>query len=195
MTYILKKKLNYNISELIEGLTEVSLFFYCLFTVFIQFEHLKTCYTIIKGGDSMEYESQKIRTGTSGYCTVEDGIIYEINPLYAGQKQRVGVTDSVYNELKSISEEYYNKLVELGAIVPPKTPEQIQAETMQMMSSMLAEMKSMKQEMEELKNERRNSSTTAGNEPAKYTEADTGMGTGTEGLAGGKQSSRSKKSD
>jgi len=91
----------------------------------------------------MEYESQKIRTGTSGYCTVEDGIIYEINPLYTGQKQRVGVTDNVYNELKSISEEYYNKLVELGAIVPPKTPEQIQAETMQMMSSMLAEMKSM----------------------------------------------------
>ena len=143
----------------------------------------------------MEYESQKIRTGTSGYCTVEDGIIYEINPLYTGQKQRVGVTDSVYNELKSISEEYYNKLVELGAIVPPKTPEQIQAETMQMMSSMLAEMKSMKQEMEELKNERRNSSATAGNEPAKYTEADTGMGTGSEGFTRSKQSSRSKKSD
>ena len=143
----------------------------------------------------MEYESQKIRTGTSGYCTVEDGIIYEINPLYTGQKQRVGVTDTVYNELKSISEEYYNKLVELGAIIPPKTPEQIQAETMQMMSSMLAEMKSMKQEMEELKNERRNSSTVIRNEPAKYTEADAGMGTGTESLPGGKQSSRSKKSD
>ena len=143
----------------------------------------------------MEYESQKIRTGTSGYCTVEDGIIYEINPLYAGQKQRVGVTDSVYNELKSISEEYYNKLVELGAIIPPKTPEQIQAETMQMMSSMLAEMKSMKMEMEELKNERRNSSTTAGNEPAEYTETNSGMGAGTESLTGGKQPSRSKKSD
>lgn len=143
----------------------------------------------------MEYESQKIRTGTSGYCTVEDGIIYEINPLYAGQKQRVGVTDNVYNELKSISEEYYNKLVELGAIIPPKTPEQIQAETMQMMSSMLAEMKSMKQEMEELKNERRNSSTTIRNEPAEYTETDRSMGAGSEGFTGGKQSSRGKKSD
>lgn len=143
----------------------------------------------------MEYESQKIRTGMSGYCTVEDGIIYEINPLYTGQKQRVGVTDNVYNELKSISEEYYNKLVELGAIVPPKTPEQIQAETMQMMSSMLAEMKSMKQEMEELKNERRNSSTTTRNEPAKYTETDRSMGAGSEGITGGKQPSGSKKSD
>ena len=143
----------------------------------------------------MEYESQKIRTGTSGYCTVVDGIIYEINPLYTGQKQRVGVTDSVYNELKSISEEYYNKLVELGAIVPPKTPEQIQAETIQMMSSMLAEMKSMKQEMEELKNERRNSSTTIRNEPTEYTETDTGMGTSSEGFTGGKQPSGSKKSD
>lgn len=143
----------------------------------------------------MEYESQKIRTGTSGYCTVEDGIIYEINPLCAGQKQRVGVTDSVYNELKSISEEYYNKLVELGAIIPPKTPEQIQAETMQMMSSMLAEMKSMKQEMEELKNERRNSSTAIRNESTEYTEADRSVGAGAESLAGSKQSSRSKKSD
>ena len=143
----------------------------------------------------MEYESQKIRTGTSGYCTVEDGIIYEINPLYAGQKQRVGVTDSVYNELKSISEEYYNKLVELGAIVPPKTPEQIQAETMQMMSSMLAEMKSMKIEMEELKNERRNSSAAIRNEPAEYAETNSGVGAGAESLAGSKQSSRSKKSD
>ena len=143
----------------------------------------------------MEYESQKIRTGTSGYCTVEDGIIYEINPLYTGQKQRIGVTDNVYNELKSISEEYYNKLVELGAIIPPKTPEQIQAEMMQMMSSMLAEMKSMKREMEELKNGRRNSSTTAGNEPAEYTETDRGMETGSESITGGRQSSRSKKSD
>ena len=143
----------------------------------------------------MEYESQKIRTGTSGYCTVEDGIIYEINPLYTGQKQRVGVTASVHNELKSISEEYYNKLVELGAIIPPKTPEQIQAETMQMMSSMLAEMKSMKREMEELKNERRNSSTTAGNEPAEYAETNSSVGAGAESLTGSKQSSRSKKSD
>ena len=33
MTYILKKKLNHNISELIEGLTEVGLFF----TVYLQF--------------------------------------------------------------------------------------------------------------------------------------------------------------
>lgn len=49
MTYILKKKLNYNISELIEGLASVSLFFlYSFCTVYLQFEHLKTCYTVIK---------------------------------------------------------------------------------------------------------------------------------------------------
>ena len=42
MIYILKKKLNHNISELIEGLTEVSLFFiYSFCTVFVQFWHLK----------------------------------------------------------------------------------------------------------------------------------------------------------
>ena len=80
-------------------------------------------------------------------------------------------------------------------IVPPKTPEQIQAETMQMMSSMLAEMKSMKIEMEELKNERRNSSAAVRNEPAEYAETNSGVGAGAESLAGSKQSSRSKKSD
>ena len=57
MTYILRKKLNYNISELIKGLTEVNLFFYLQFlygfcTVYLQFEHLETCYTVIKGGDN-----------------------------------------------------------------------------------------------------------------------------------------------
>lgn len=73
----------------------------------------------------MEFE-QRFKASGTGYCTVEDGIIYEFNPLLNGSKNRVGVTDAVYNELKAISDEYYKKLVELGAITPPKTQEQIQ---------------------------------------------------------------------
>ena len=92
----------------------------------------------------MEFE-QRFKASGTGYCTVEDGIIYEFNPLLNGNKNRVGVTDAVYNELKAISDEYYKKLVELGAITPPKTPEQIQQETMELMSGMLTEIKAMKQ--------------------------------------------------
>lgn len=70
----------------------------------------------------MEFE-QRFKASGTGYCTVEDGIIYEFNPLLNGSKNRVGVTDAVYNELKAISDEYYKKLVELGAITPPTKPQ------------------------------------------------------------------------
>ena len=56
----------------------------------------------------MEFE-QRFKASGTGYCTVEDGIIYEFNPLLNGNKNRVGVTDAVYNELKAISDEYYKK--------------------------------------------------------------------------------------
>lgn len=102
----------------------------------------------------MQIEQSTLKTTMSGICTVEDGVIYEVNNLY-GQKNRIGVTDTTYNELKNVVDEYYKKLVELGAIIPPKTPEEIQAETMQVMSGLLEQMKAMKQELEGLKNERK----------------------------------------
>lgn len=141
----------------------------------------------------MEIEQKSFRATASGYCTVEDGIIYEINPIYGGQKTRVGVTDAVYNELKGISDEYYQKLVELGAITPPKTPEEIQKETMQIMSGMLEEIRSMKAEMEVLKDERRNVRSDVGNESRENSTAVIGLGTGSEGIARCKQSGTGKK--
>lgn len=118
----------------------------------------------------MEFE-QRFKASGTGYCTVEDGIIYEFNPLLNGSKNRVGVTDAVYNELKAISDEYYKKLVELGAITPPKTPEEIQAETMQVMSGLLEQMKAMKLELEGLKNERKSIGPYAGHESREQSKA------------------------
>ena len=118
----------------------------------------------------MEFE-QRFKASGTGYCTVEDGIIYEFNPLLNGSKNRVGVTDAVYNELKAISDEYYKKLVELGAIVPPKTPEEVQAETMQVMSGLLEQMKAMKLELEGLKNERKSIGPYAGHESGEQSKA------------------------
>lgn len=125
----------------------------------------------------MQIEQSTLKTTMSGICTVEDGVIYEVNNLY-GQKNRIGVTDATYNELKTISDKYYDKLVELLAIVPPKTPEEIQAETMQVMNGLLEQMKAMKLELEGLKNERKSIGKNAGDEPGEHGEATECVGRG-----------------
>lgn len=129
----------------------------------------------------MQIEQSTLKTTTSGICTVEDGIIYEINSLY-GQKTRIGVTDATYNELKSLADEYYKKLVELGAIIPPKTPEEIQAETVQMMNTMMEQMKAMKEELEGLKHERESIGTTTRDEPTESGETSKRMDRSTKAI-------------
>lgn len=83
-----------------------------------------------------------------------------------GNKTVIGVTNKTYEDLNKITEEYYNKLVELGVIVPEKTPEQIQQEQNQLMQELLrqirdnnqqnlalsAKIEEMNKEIEELKN-------------------------------------------
>lgn len=83
-----------------------------------------------------------------------------------GNKTVIGVTNKAYEDLNKITEEYYNKLVELGVIVPEKTPEQIQQEQNQLMQELLRQIKDnnqqnlalsakieeMNKEIEELKN-------------------------------------------
>ena len=83
-----------------------------------------------------------------------------------GNKTVIGVTNKAYEDLNKITEEYYNKLVELGVIVPEKTPEQIQQEQNHLMQELLRQIKDnnqqnlalsakieeMNKEIEELKN-------------------------------------------
>lgn len=64
-----------------------------------------------------------------------------------GNKTVIGVTNKAYEDLKKITEEYYNKLVELGVIVPEKTPEQIQQEQIQLMQQMFQEVQKMNNQM------------------------------------------------
>lgn len=142
----------------------------------------------------MQIEQSTLKATPSGICTVEDGVIYEVNALY-GTKTRVGVTDGKYSELKELADSYYTKLVELGAIVPPKTPEQIQQETMQVMQGMLKQMQTMQQELEVLKNERSNVSTDVKPEPDEHAETDTSMGTSTASVSRGKQPAKRTKSN
>lgn len=142
----------------------------------------------------MQIEQSTLKATPSGICTVEDGVIYEVNALY-GTKTRVGVTDGKYNELKELADSYYNKLVELGAIVPPKTPEQIQAETMQVMQGMLKQMQTMQHELEVLKNERSNASTDVKSKSDEHSETIASLGTSTASVSRSKQPAKRTKSN
>ena len=105
-------------------------------------------------------ETTTILNANSQFLAYTDGkTIYQLQPVGFGQQQKVvvGVTQQTFDELKEMTDKYYNKLVELGVIVPPKTPEQIQQEQQQAMQDMLAIVKDLKAEVEELKNAKRTS--------------------------------------
>ena len=105
-------------------------------------------------------ETTTILNANSQFLAYTDGkTIYQLQPLGMGQSQKmvVGVTQQTFDELKEMTDKYYNKLVELGVIVPPKTPEQIQQEQQQAMQDMLSVIRDLKAEVEELKNAKRTS--------------------------------------
>lgn len=112
-------------------------------------------------------------------CITDGNNIFQID-LY-GNKQVIGVAKKSYDELEKISNEYYQKLVELGVIVPEKSPEDIQKEMLDGMTTMLAEIKSLKQEVEVLKNDQSTgNSANAAYEPRGYKQAGTGVDDGAE---------------
>lgn len=84
-------------------------------------------------------------------CIVDGTNIIQVD--FYGNRQKIGVTQNAYDELEKISNEYYNKLVELKVITQPKTPEQQMQEQTELMADMLKEMQNMKREIEVLKND------------------------------------------
>lgn len=108
--------------------------------------------------------------------------IFIINSF--SQKTLIGVTQQAYDELQSICQGYYDKLVELGVIKPPKTPEQLQAEQAQAMADMLAVVKGLKEEVEALKNGRIEHSKADEFEPGENRAADAGMAASAASSAG-----------
>ena len=105
-------------------------------------------------------ETTTILNANSQFLAYTDGKnIYQLQPLGMGQQQKVivGVTQQTFDELQEMTDKYYDKLVELGVITPPKTAEEIAAEQQQAMQDMLAIIKDLKTEVEELKNAKRTS--------------------------------------
>lgn len=82
-------------------------------------------------------------------CTVDGTDIYQTD--YAGNRQMIGKVLSAYNELEQTTTEYYNKLVELGVIVPPKSQEELMAEMQKSMLEMSGIIAGLSNELKELK--------------------------------------------
>lgn len=91
---------------------------------------------------------------------VENGIIYQVNS-FTGQRIQVGVVQQTFDELKTITDGYYQKLIDAGIIKEPKAPEQIieeqqvmMAQQQAMMAQMLEAINKLNQKVEVLENGR-----------------------------------------
>lgn len=82
-------------------------------------------------------------------CMVDGGDIVQVD--YLGNRQTIGKTLSAYNELEQTTTEYYNKLVELGVIVPPKSQEELMGEMQKTMSDMTGIIAALSAEVKELR--------------------------------------------
>ncbi len=61
-------------------------------------------------------------------CIIDGTNIYQYDGV---SKKAIGVIADEFEALQKITDNYYTKLVELGAIVPPKTQEEINADLQQ----------------------------------------------------------------
>ena len=98
----------------------------------------------------MEQFSFSGYTASNMMACVTDGTdIYQTD--YAGNRQLIGKTMSAYTELEQTTAQYYDKLVELGVIIPPKSQEELMAEMQRAMLEMSGIISSLSGEIRELK--------------------------------------------
>lgn len=82
-------------------------------------------------------------------CVTDGADIYQTD--YAGNRHLIGKTVAAYTELEQTTAQYYDKLVELGVIVPPKSQEELMAEMQRSMLEMSSIISSLSGEIRELK--------------------------------------------
>ena len=81
---------------------------------------------------------------------VDGSEIYQVD-YFGNRQQLIGKTASAYAELEATTQEYYDKLVELGVITPPKTQEELMGEMQSAMSDMAEIIKGLSAQVKELK--------------------------------------------
>lgn len=83
-------------------------------------------------------------------CLIDGGDIWQTD--YFGNKQQlIGKTCAAYAELEGTTQQYYDKLVELGIITPPKTQEQLMSEMQTAMADMSDIIKGLTAQIKEMK--------------------------------------------
>lgn len=82
-------------------------------------------------------------------CVIDGTDIYQTD--YMGNRQQIGKTMSAYNELEQTTSQYYDKLVELKVIVPPKSQEELMGEMQKTMADMTGIIAALSAEVRELK--------------------------------------------
>ena len=119
----------------------------------------------------MNYFQQSLFTNQQTYsCVIENGVIYSIN-LTTGERMQIGVDNATINDSVELAEKYYNRLVEIGDIILPKTQEEINQE-------LLLTIKALNDKIEKLEgvntNEHKPSSKNArgGSKPSKPSNTD-----------------------
>lgn len=83
-------------------------------------------------------------------CVIDNGDIFQTD-YFGNRQQLIGKTASAYAELEATTQQYYDKLVELGIITPPKTQEELMGEMQSAMSDMAAVIKNLTDQVKELK--------------------------------------------
>ena len=83
-------------------------------------------------------------------CVVDGADSIQVD--YMNNRRIIGKTQAAYEELEGTTTQYYDKLVELGVIVPEKTPEQMMSEMQGTMLEMSKIIASLSSEVKELKN-------------------------------------------
>ena len=81
---------------------------------------------------------------------IDGSEIYQVD-YWGNRQQLIGKTAAAYAELEATTQEYYDKLVELGVITPPKTQEQLMGEMQSAMSDMAEVIKNLTDQVKELK--------------------------------------------
>lgn len=83
-------------------------------------------------------------------CVIDGGDIF-LADYFGNRQQLIGKTAAAYAELEGTTQQYYDKLVDLGVITPPKTQEQLMSEMQSAMSDMAEIIKGLSAQVKELK--------------------------------------------
>lgn len=87
--------------------------------------------------------------GTYLMCVIDGADIVQFDCF--GGRQVIGKTSAAYGELEETTQQYYDRLVELGEIVPPKTQEEMMTEMQSAMADMADIIKGLNAQIKEMR--------------------------------------------